>query len=232
MIDFKDLPQDKIYFQDDDVVIYCADCRDILPKLPKVDLVLTDPPYGISIVKNGMVGADFGVANKGKYTDVIGDVDKDIAKLAFSYLVKVADKLIIFGGNYFLDFLPPSDGWLIWDKRGDTGIRNTFADGEMAWCSFHTPVRIYRQLWNGMIREGEHDKRLHPTQKPHGIISSILRDFSKEGDLILDPFLGSGTTAYSAKKLGRKCIGIEISEKYCEIARNRLRQSVMKLDIS
>jgi len=232
MIDFKDLPQDKIYFQDDDVVIYCADCRDILPELPKVDLVLTDPPYGISIVKNGMVGADFGVANKGKYTDVIGDVDKDIAKLAFSYLVKVADKLIIFGGNYFLDFLPPSDGWLIWDKRGDTGIRNTFADGEMAWCSFHTPVRIYRQLWNGMIREGEHDKRLHPTQKPHGIISSILRDFSKEGDLILDPFLGSGTTAYSAKKLGRKCIGIEISEKYCEIARNRLRQSVMKLDIS
>jgi len=229
MIDFKDLPQDKIYFQDDDVVIYCADCREILPNLPKVDLVLTDPPYGISIVKNGMVGADFGVANKGKYTDVIGDVDKDIAKLAFSYLVKVADKLIIFGGNYFLDFLPPSDGWLIWDKRGDTGIRNTFADGEMAWCSFHTPVRIYRQLWNGMIREGEHDKRLHPTQKPHGIISSILRDFSKEGDLILDPFLGSGTTAYSAKKLGRKCIGIEISEKYCEIARNRLRQSVMKL---
>jgi len=80
-----------------------------------------------------------------------------------------------------------------------------------------------------MIREGEHDKRLHPTQKPHGIISSILRDFSKEGDLILDPFLGSGTTAYSAKKLGRKCIGIEISEKYCEIAKNRLRQSVMKL---
>ena len=231
MIDFNDLPQDKIYFQDDDVVIYCGDCREILLKLPKVDLVLTDPPYGISIVKNGMVGADFGVANKGKYTDVIGDVDKDIAKLAFSYLVKVADKLIIFGGNYFLDFLPPSDGWLIWDKRGDTGIRNTFADGEMAWCSFHTPVRIYRQLWNGMIREGEHDKRLHPTQKPHGIISSILRDFSKEGDLILDPFLGSGTTAYSAKKLGRKCIGIEISEKYCEIARKRLSQGVMKLDI-
>ena len=85
-------------------------------------------------------------------------------------------------------FLPPSDGWLIWDKRNDSGIRNTFADGEMAWCSFHTPVRIYHQLWNGMIREGEHEKRVHPTQKPVRMLGEVLKDFTSEGDIVVDVF--------------------------------------------
>ena len=93
-----------------------------------------------------------------------------------------------------MNFLPFSTGWLIWDKRGENGIRNTFADGEMAWCSFKTPIRIYRQVWNGMIREGEHEKRLHPIQKPVRMLSEIIQDFSDKKEKIMDIFGGSGST--------------------------------------
>ncbi len=140
----------------------------------------------------------------------------DTAKNAFVFLTKFSKKQIIWGGNYFVDFLPFSDGWLIWDKRCDSEIRNTFADGEMAWCSFHTPLRIYRQLWNGMIREGERDKRLHPTQKPIKIISAMLMDFSKNGDLILDSFGGSGSTLIACEETSRKCCMMELDPKYVD----------------
>ena len=89
-------------------------------------VAIIDPPYGIDLVKNGKVGADFGIAKKGKYEPIMGDGDIDIARQAFNLLATITDRMIIFGGNYFLNFLPPSDGWIIWDKRGDTGIRNTF----------------------------------------------------------------------------------------------------------
>ena len=121
----------------------------------KVDLVLTDPPYGINAVSaDGKVGAaDFGITKKGKYKQVLADDTTETAKKAYEVFSKFGDKKIIWGGNYFLSFLPLSDSWIIWDKRCESGIKNTFADAEMAWCSFHTPVRVYHQLWNGMIRE-------------------------------------------------------------------------------
>lgn len=184
-------------------------------------IAIIDPPYGIELVKNGMVGADFGVAKKGKYEKVIGDGDTEIARKMFDVLATVTDRMIIFGGNYFLDFLPPSDGWLIWDKRGDTGIRNTFADGEMAWCSFHTPVRIYKQLWNGMIREGEHDKRVHPTQKPVRLIADIIKDFTDEGDIVIDLTGGSGSTLIACEQTNRTCYMMELDPKYIDVIRKR-----------
>lgn len=125
------------------------------------------------------------------------------------------------GGNYFTEFLPFSDSYLVWDKRVDSGIRNTFADGELAWCSFKTPVRIYHQLWNGMIREGEHEKRLHPTQKPVRMLGEILKDFSDEGDNILDVFGGSGSTLIACEQLDRNCYMMEMSPKYCDVIIDR-----------
>jgi DNA modification methylase len=86
----------------------------------------------------------------------------------------------------------------------------------MAWCSFHTPLRIYRQLWNGMIREGERDKRVHPTQKPVKITSEIVNDFSKTGDVILDLFGGSGTTLIACEETDRKCCMMELDPKYVD----------------
>lgn len=203
--------------------LICGDATDIntIDRLmggQKADLLLTDPPYGIDAVSNnGEVGADFGIAKKGKYKKIIADDTTETAQQAYNILSQMCNKMIIWGGNYFLDFLPSSDGWLIWDKRGESGIRNTFADGEMAWCSFHTPVRIYHQLWNGMIREGEHEKRVHPTQKPVRMLSEILTDFSNENDRALDVFGGSGSTLIACEQLDRKCYMAELDPHYCDV---------------
>lgn len=193
-------------------------------------IAIIDPPYGISLVKDGKVGADFGIAKKGQYEPVLGDGDTEIAKKMFEVLSQSVDRMIIFGGNYFLDFLPPSDGWLIWDKRGDTGIRNTFADGEMAWCSFHTPVRIYKQLWNGMIREGEHDPRVHPTQKPVNLLANIIKDFTDEGDIVIDITGGSGSTLIACEQTNRVCYMMELDPKYCDVIRKRYAKFIGKED--
>lgn len=184
----------------------------------RADLCLTDPPYGVSVVgNNGEVGADFGIAKKGKYKQIIADDTTETAERAYNILAKVSDKQIIWGGNYFVNFLPFSDSWVIWDKRGDSGIKNTFADGEMAWCNFHTPVRIYHQLWNGMIREGEHEKRVHPTQKPVKMLGEIIKDFTKEGDAVVDVFGGSGSTLIACEQLNRRCFMCELEPYYCDV---------------
>ena len=213
--------------------LLCGDstCSDTVAKLmngEKADMVFTDPPYGISVVKSEMVGANFGVAKKGKYSEVIADDTTKTAEEFYQTCVSLGmDKFIIWGGNYFTDFLPFSDGWLIWNKRANTTIRNTFADGEMAWCSFHTPIRIYDQLWNGMIREGEKEKRVHPTQKPIRMLSEIIEDHIK-GNLIFDGFLGSGSTMVASHQLKRKCYGMELDPKYCQVIIDRMK----KLDTS
>lgn len=195
----------------------------------KADMVFTDPPYGISLVKAGKVGAEFGIAKKGNYSEILGDGDITIAKDFYnSSLVLGIKKYIIWGGNYFLNFLPNSDGWLIWDKRGNSGIRNTFADGEMAWCSFHTPIRIYTQLWNGMIREGEKEKRVHPTQKPIKILSKIIIDFSEKNNLILDGFGGSGSTLIACEQTDRQCYMMELDPRYVDVIRKRYAKFIGK----
>lgn len=192
----------------------------------KADMVFTDPPYGINVVKNDKVGADFGVAKKGSYSKVIADDTTDTAKQFYNTCISLnMNRFIIWGGNYFTNFLPFSDGWLIWNKRAGTDIRNTFADGEMAWCSFHTPIRIYDQLWNGMIREGEKEKRVHPTQKPIRMLSEIIKDHVK-GLNIYDGFLGSGSTMVAAHQLNKICYGIELDPKYCQVIIDRM----LKLD--
>ena len=185
----------------------------------KLDLVFTDPPYGIKIVNNGQVGGLYGShkCERGKYDPIISDDSTKTASKSFEIFSKFSSKQIIWGGNYFVNFLPFSTGWLIWDKRGENGIRNTFADGEMAWCSFKTPMRIYRQVWNGMIREGEHEKRLHPTQKPVRMLSEIIQDFSNKKEKIMDVFGGSGSTLIACEETERKCYMMELDPKYCDV---------------
>lgn len=190
----------------------------------KIDLVLTDPPYGINIVNDaGKVGAP-NLAENRTYMEVKGDDTTETAQENYQACISLGiDNYIIFGGNYFTDFLPFSDGWLIWDKR--VGMpSNNFADGEMAWCSFHTPLRIYRQLWNGMIREGESEDRVHPTQKPVRMLSDILKDFSSESDNILDCFGGSGSTLIACEQLNRNCYMMEYEPHYIDVIIDRWEQ--------
>ena len=187
----------------------------------RADLCITDPPYGINIVNDkGKVGAG-NLAKNRKYPKVIADDSTDTAEKAYQILKDKSKKMIIWGGNYFTRFLDFSDGWIIWDKRGDMPSNN-FADGEMAWCSFHTPVRIYRQIWNGMIREGKEEReRVHPTQKPVHMISSIIEDFSNQDDLVADVFGGSGTTLIACEEMERQCRMMEFDPIYCQVIINR-----------
>ena len=215
----------KPYYQDEFVTIYHGDCREILPTLPKVDLLHTDPPYGIGEA-NGKNKSRGQLAQPKDYGCEDWD-DKPVDMALLQMAIDKATHSIIFGGNYYP--LPPSPCWLVWDKDNS----GDFADCELAWTNFTSAVRKYLWRWNGMLQEPGSPKeyRYHPTQKPTGLFGQILRDYSEVGQTILDPFLGSGTTAVCAKKLQRHCIGIERNEKYCEIAARRCSQGVMNLNI-
>ena len=200
---------------------------DMLNKLldgNKIDLVYTDPPYGINIVNDkGKVGAG-NLAKNRAYLEVKGDDTTETAQEFYNTCVALnIDKFILWGGNYFIDFLPFSSSWLIWDKRINMNSNN-FADGEMAWCSFKTPVRIYHQLWNGMIREGERENRVHPTQKPIRMQTEILKDFSNETDNILDGFGGSGSTLIACEQTNRTCFMMEYEPHYIDVIIDRWKQ--------
>ena len=152
-----------------------------------------------------------------QYRPVIGDETTETAKKNYEIVKEVSENQIIFGGNYFTDFLSPSRCWIVWDKE-NTG---NFADAELAWTSFNKGVRLYHFMWNGLAREGsrkvEGVTRVHPTQKPVGMLAEILKDFSDEDDLILDCFGGSGSTLLACEQTGRKCCMMELDPHYVDV---------------
>lgn len=206
------------------------DCIDFLKNCPDnyFDLVLTDPPYGIGEAagknKNRgylAVAKDYG--NK--------DWDNKIPdKTIFSEIKRVSKNQIIFGGNYFVEFLENSSCWLVWDKNN---FGTNFADCELAWTNFKSAVRKYKWTWNGMLQEDMKNKdiRIHPTQKPLKLFEMILRDYSNENDLVLDCFSGSGTTAVACHNLKRRFICIERDTDYynASVERLKIAQSQLKL---
>lgn len=198
--------------------IYNQNCVDGLKLLPdkSIDLILTDPPYGKKADK-GTNG--FGAAKNRRYA---GGWDKEAPpQEVFNEMFRVAKNLIIFGGNYFGNLLPPSNCWIFWDKKGDIAFQNPFADGELIYTTFKKPVKriVFRQ--QGFITDSK-DKRYHPTQKPTELVQSLLEMFSEPGQVICDPFLGSGTTAIAAVNTGRHYIGYEIDPGYFQICCDRL----------
>ena len=211
---------DYLYYKEPSGVIYCGDCLEILPLLEpgSVDLVVTDPPYGKKAErgKNG-----FGEHPELRHNPKELSWDIKPSREYFTQILNIGMNQIIWGGNYFSDYLPPSNCWLVWDKMMFEGV--PYADVELAWTSFNTVSKIFHLRKCGFVTDSK-DKNFHPTQKPTELIIWILKKYSDNFHLILDPFLGSGTTAVAAKQLGRKFIGIEIKEKYCEIAKQRLAQ--------
>ena len=202
------------YYQEDGITIYHGDCRDILPHLEPVDLVLTDPPYGANW--------DTNYSRFSKGTTDKPQIINDERPVDLSPLFSISKEQIIFGANYLAISRPGS--YFVWDKRCKDGF-SFLSDGEAAWCSRGSGVYIF--TLNGQKHRST-SGGLHPTQKPVPLMRWCIEKAANTQDIILDPFMGSGTTLVAAKELGRKAIGIEIEEKYCEIAVRRLAQGVFK----
>lgn len=212
----------KPYYEHAGITIYHGDCRDILPTLPKVDLVLTDPPYGINHPCNYK---SRGRAKLHSCTDY-PDVYEDNIPFDPAYIIALGVPTLLWGADHYANKLPISTGWIVWDKERPDSLDQSTC--ELAWTNFVKGTRRFRYLWHGMMRRGD-DKLVHPTQKPVALMVWTLSLKWTPSGTILDPFMGSGTTLVAAKQLGRSAIGIEIEEKYCEIAAKRLSQEVLPL---
>lgn len=205
-----------------------ADCLDVLRQLPdkSVDLVLTDPPYGIGNKFTSEYGLQVQKTQRGSFDWN----DKIPPKEVFDEIMRVSKNQIIFGGNYFTEYLRPTKSWIVWDKIGLYNLKNPFSDCELAWTSFNCVIRKYTHVNMGFISgKAEKAKRIHPTQKPLLLFQDILRDFTKPGEIVLDPFSGSGTTAVAAHKLGLSFIGIEKDPEYWEKSCQRLDEEQRQL---
>ena len=199
------------------------DCLDVMKQLPDkcIDLVLTDPPYGIGI--SGSVG---GGSHRGKVKECKKcDWDNQIPpKEYFDEMFRISKNQIIFGGNYFIEYLKNTRCMITWYKREGLPDR-TFADSELAWASFDKNSQVYSIRHDGFIRDSKEPKEAHPTQKPLKLFQQILADYSKEGELILDCFSGSGTTAIACHNLNRNFICIEKDKDYYNASVERLNNA-------
>lgn len=207
------------YYQDERVTIYCGDCREILLRLSMVDLVLTDPPYGIGAdAHQGPVSSGWKQYGNGGWDNKKPDA------ATLQNVISAGKNAIVWGGNYLADVLPPSMGWIVWNKM-QRGF--SLADGELAWTSFNKALRIA----DISRAEAVQDVKRHPTQKSESLMKFCINyadNNSREPiKTIMDPFCGSGTTLRAAKDMGRQSIGIEICEAYCEVAANRMQQGVL-----
>jgi site-specific DNA-methyltransferase (adenine-specific) len=205
------------------VELWLGDCREILPTLPKVDAVVTDPPYGIAYKK--------GTGGKGKHTvrnieAIEGDAEPFDPNLFLDF-----PEVILWGGNHYAARLPHGR-WLAWDKLAGMEAFDSFSDVEFAWQKGRGKDRIFNHLWKGICKASEKGgkERWHPTQKPVELMGWCM-ELVPGAATILDPFMGSGTTGVAAVKLGRKFIGIEIEPKYFDIACRRISDALKQPDM-
>lgn len=196
------------------IELYLGDCREILPTLGKVDAVVTDPPYGIARTWKGGFGHGWGKARADGELRNEWDAAAPTSE-TISQILACSDQQIIWGGNYF--DLPESRCWYVWNKP-ERGF--TLAEAELAWTNRDSVVRVFD------APRSEPD-RIHPTQKPVALMRWCVE---KTKGVVLDPFMGSGTTGVACVKLGRKFIGIEIEPKYFDIACKRISEELKQPD--
>ena len=204
-------------------MLYLGDNREVWPALGvRPDALISDPPYGIDYGNAGGFSASHGWAQWGENVswDTSRPADEHLRSLAVA-----APAVVLWGGNYFADQLPPSMGWLVWNK----GQRDfSLADGELAWTNRQAALRIFdypRALAN-------REDKAHPTQKPVALMSWCI-DQAKvaAGALVADPFLGSGTTGVACMRRGCRFIGIEIDEGYFRTACRRIAEAARQPDL-
>ena len=210
----------------------------------KADMVFTDPPYGMFLDTDysKIKGTENSIGFKGnttgnKYDKIIGDNEDftpELINTIFASFPKTKE-IFIWGADYFVDLLPNygKDGsWLVWNKRSSEaqqrGIGNCF---ELCW-SFNKHKRFVLEFeWFGFLSKDDPNEarnRQHPSMKPSKLISRMINEFCKDANIIVDIFLGSGTTMLATHQLKRKCYGMELDPKYCQVIIDRM----LKLDPS
>lgn len=229
-LDMRNEPWHKVE-QIGNCTLYLGDCREIIPHLTGVDSIISDPPYGINYRSN------HNSSRRGKWArwvrnenmpGIVGDDEP----LNPQQLLELDVPTVIFGGNYCADQLPASRCWIIWDKRD--GIKpNKQADCEMAWTNLDKPSRIHRQMWSGLLRAGEENiarqQKEHPHQKPVALMSFCV-DYVG-GDVVLDPYMGSGSTGVACVRRGKSFIGIEVDPTYFDAACRRIAEAYAQPDM-
>lgn len=230
----------KPYYQDNAVTIYHGDCREILPHVGKVDAVISDPPYGSGLAVDfadrfkNKAGKWWKNTDRGKqqrHIPIVGDGAPFDPSLLLSIPARAR---VLWGGNWYASRLSDSGGWWIWDKRaGKRDVSEAdwpMSEAEIAWTNCGKGVRIFRHTWFGLIRDSERGEHFHPTQKPVALMQWCIETANvKPGEIVIDPYMGSGPTLRAAKNLGVQSIGIELEERYCEIAARRMAQEVLPL---
>ena len=211
--------------------LYCGDCRDVIDTLT-FDSIVTDPPYGLSkIINKKWEYMDTmlyskktkNLHNGGTWAakDVYKDIDWDDEAPDLTFLLERNVPTMIFGGNYFT--LPPSRKWIVWDK-GEMHYRRSFAEAELCHCSFDGNTRIIKHMPDHM-GFGKQPK-VHPTQKPVAVMQYCISELPKGfGNIVCDPYMGSGTTGVACVRMGRAFIGIERKRKYFDVACQRIEQA-------
>lgn len=188
--------------------LYEGDCLSIMPVLGRVDAILTDPPYGIG--EDGGAKRTRGRKGYSKHESKGWDKSRP-SKALFDMMLQLSSEQIIWGGNYFADYLPPRMGWLYWQKK----MGGDFSDGELAWTSRDRALKEFTKCPKGI-------DKTHPCQKPIALMKWCI-GFLPDAETILDPMMGSGTTLVACAKLGRKGIGIELDPDYFDIAVKRIQ---------
>ena len=208
--------------------LYHGDCLEIMPMLEGVyscDLILSDPQYGINHPTNYKSRGRSKLAECNDYAPVYGDNQP----FNPSFLLSLNRPMILWGANHYANKLPNSSGWLIWDKKRPDNLDQ--ATCEIAWTNFVKGIRRFGHLWHGMMRESERGENYHPTQKPIALMMWCLTLKWTPAGVVVDPFVGSGPIPIACERLNRRWIGIEIEEKYCEIAAKRIEKENQQLKL-
>jgi site-specific DNA-methyltransferase (adenine-specific) len=228
------------YYEQDGITIYHGDCREVLDAVrPYYDAVVSDPPWGTDTAcdskrftrKASPFWANVDNSKVRTHKQIAND-EQPFAFLSWVHSPErwVDGSAILWGANNFCTELPISNGWLIWDKRkGAEDMAEKgwpLGEAELAWTNIIGATRVFRNLWSGLLRSSEKGEFYHPTQKPIALMEWSLSFLPKEDRVILDPFMGAGSTLIAAKRLGLQAIGIELEEVYCERAAKRLSQPV------
>jgi len=201
--------------------LYLGDCREIAPTLERPAAIITDPPYGIG--KDGQAATTGGHGGRKAYDFRGWDAERP-DRGTFDMLLRVADKHVIWGGNYFADFLPATSKWLVWDK----GQRINQSDGELAYTSENGALRIYTLNRVALMQDGAE----HPTQKPVDLMKWCIEQAKvPPGGAILDPYMGSGSTGVAAVQMRHPFVGIEREPAYFDIACRRIEAAQKQLDL-